>query len=196
MNRGPRDPVVVREESRMTIDITGRNVNITPAIRDFAADKLKKLERLLAEPIEVHVVLDIEKHRHIAEIQVKSARTVLSSTEETGDLYASIGEAADKLERQALKRKERMRDHKHRRGHRNAEAPPPLVEPVAPSQDGGPRIVPAGNYRVKPMSAEDAVMELEAANEDLLVFREASSNRINVVFRQKDGNFGLIDPDI
>ena len=87
----------------MKIDITGRQIEITPALKEFAEEKLSKLEKLLVGPVEAHVVLAIAKHRHIAEIKVKSPHTVLSGTEETGDLYASIGEVVDKLERQALK---------------------------------------------------------------------------------------------
>ena len=113
----------------MKIDITGRQVDVTPALRKFAEEKLRKLERLLVEPIEVHVVLAISKHRHIAEIQVKSPHLVLNGTEETTDLCASIGEVADKLERQALKHKEKIHDHKHRQGPRD----PQVAESISAS---------------------------------------------------------------
>ena len=89
----------------MNLDITGRQVEITTALREFAEEKLRKLEKLLDGPIDVHIVLGIEKHRHIAEVKVKSRTAILSGTEETNDLYASIREVADKLERQALKHK-------------------------------------------------------------------------------------------
>ena len=105
----------------MKIDITGRHIEVTPALKEFAEDKLSKLERLLDHELEAHVVLWITKHRHIAEIQVKSGSLVFTSTEETGDLYASIGEAVDKLERQVLRHKEKIHDHKHRRGPRDPE---------------------------------------------------------------------------
>lgn len=187
----------------MKIDITGRQIEVTPALRDFAEEKLGKLERLLLEPLEAHVVLSITKHRHVAEIHVKSRTVVLSGTEETGDLYASIGEVVDKLERQALKHKEKVRDHKHRPALRDVAA---AIE--AEAADEGktsdeaadavipmPRIVHSRGYRVRPMSAEDAVMELEASDDELLVYREAQSERIQVLYRQKDGNYGLIDPE-
>ena len=105
----------------MKIDITGRHIEVTPALKEFAEDKLSKLERLLDRELEAHVVLWITKHRHIAEIQVKSGSLVFTSTEETADLYASIGEAVDKLERQVLRHKEKIHDHKHRRGPRDPE---------------------------------------------------------------------------
>jgi putative sigma-54 modulation protein len=74
----------------MNLEMTGRQVEITPALREFAEDKLRKLEKLLEDPLEVHVVLEIAKHRHVAEIQVKSRTASFSGMEETGDLYASI----------------------------------------------------------------------------------------------------------
>ena len=105
----------------MKVDITARNTEVTPALREFAEDKLRKLTKLLDDPIDAHVVLSIMKHRHIAEIQIKFRNIVLSGTEETADLYASIGEVVDKLGRQALKHKEKIHDHKHRRGPRDPE---------------------------------------------------------------------------
>ena len=103
------------------MDITGRHVDVTPALREYAEEKLAKIERLLDGPIEAHVVLIIEKHRHVAEVQVKSKTGIFSGHQETGDLYASILEVADKIERQVLKHKEKMQDHKHRQSQRDPE---------------------------------------------------------------------------
>ena len=188
----------------MKVDITGRHTEITPALREFTEEKLQKLDKLLDGPSEAHVVLSIVKHRHIVEIQIKSRTGVLAGTEETGDLYASIGEVVDKLERQALKQKEKTHDHKHRRGPRDPAVTATIEANVAAAQpvDGessatnptGPRIVHNRRIHVRPMSPEDAVLELEASEEELLVFRETQSERIHVLYRQKDGNYGLIDP--
>jgi putative sigma-54 modulation protein len=113
------------------LDITGRHVEITPALRDFTEERLAKLERLLDGPIEAHVVLGIEKHRHFAEVQVKSKTGVFTGHQETGDLYASIREVADKLERQALKHKEKIQNHKHRHGPRDPEVAATIEANVA-----------------------------------------------------------------
>jgi len=185
----------------MNLDITGRHIEITPALKEFTEDKLRKLEKLLDGPLEVHVVLGIEKHRHTAEIQVKSRTAILSGTQETGDLYASIGEVIDKLERQALKHKEKMRGHKHRKSLRDPDVAAamegvPGEEPAEPAEvSAGPRVHRALGRRVKPLSAEDAVHELEATGEDLLIFRDAASDRVSVVYRRKDGDFGLVESD-
>lgn len=184
----------------MKLDITGRNVEVTVAMREYTAEKLAKLERLVEGPLDVHVVLRIDKHRQAAEISLKAPGLSLGGAEETADLYASIGQVVDKLERQLLKRKEKVHDHKHRRGPREPGVAATISANASPAPDGAPgngqpRIVLSRRYRIKPMSAEDAVLELEATDEELLVFREAETYRINVVYRQKDGNFALVDPE-
>jgi putative sigma-54 modulation protein len=188
----------------MRIDITGRQVEVTPALRKFAEEKLKKLERLLDGPLEAHIVLAIEKHRHLAEIQVRSRTALLSGIRETADLYASINEVADKLERQALKHKEKLTSRKKRSARRTPAPPGPPAEPTAPARrrarpaagdTAKPRLLPSERYRLKPLSAEDALLELEASGHDLLVYRDAETYRVNVVYRRKDGNFGLVDPE-
>jgi putative sigma-54 modulation protein len=174
----------------MNLFITGRHIEITPAIREFAEDKLRKLEKLLGDPIEIHVVLGIEKHRHMAEIQVKSRTAIFSGTQETGDLYASIGEVADKLERQALKHKEKIRGHKHKKSMRHAE-----MEEVGEPEERSPIVQRSKSYSVRPLSLEDALANLEASGDELLVYKDLESERINVVYRRKDGDFGLVEPE-
>jgi putative sigma-54 modulation protein len=186
----------------MQIHITGRHVAITPALRKYAEEKLKKVEKLLGGPIEAHVVLAVEKRRHLAEIQVKSRTALLSGAHETEDLYASIGDVVEKLERQALKHKEKLTNRKKRDGRRIAASLPVPESPAAPKRPekrGGspraPRILPSDRYRLKPLSPEDAAMELDSGGGDLLVYRDDQTYRVNVVYRRKDGDFGLVDPE-
>jgi putative sigma-54 modulation protein len=185
----------------MQLEITGRHIEVTPALREFTEEKLRKLERLLEGPLEVHVVLTIEKHRHVAEVQVKSRTTILSGTEETGDLYASIGEVVDKLESQARKHKQKLQHHRPRRGPRDPEVAAEIGASAAPPEaaededNGTPRVIRTRRYRLKPLAVEDAVLELEGTAEDVLVFRDADTDRIRVVYRQRDGNFGLVEPE-
>jgi putative sigma-54 modulation protein len=183
----------------MNLEIVGRHVEITQGMRDFALDKLKKLEKLLDGPLEVHLVLSVEKHRQQAEIQVKSRTAVLAGAEETPDLFASISEVVDKIERQALKQKEKITGRRRREGTRAADAAVALEAEVGVMEgdaaDGPMRIIPSERYRLKPLSPEDAVLELEATGEDLLVFRDSGTYRVNVVYRRRDGHFGLVDPE-
>ncbi len=182
----------------MQVHMTGRQVAITPTLRKFAEEKLKKVEKLLGGPIEAHVVLTVEKRRHLAEIQVKSRTALLSGAHETDDLYASIGDVAEKLEHQARKHKEKLTNRKKREGRRiaaslPAAAPRPVLE--RPGSRRAPRILPSDRYRLKPLSAEDAAMELDSVGGDLLVYRDDRTYRVNVVYRRKDGDFGLVDPE-
>ncbi len=181
----------------MQIEITGRQVEINPALRKFAAEKLRKLERLLDEPVQVHLVLAIEKHRHRAEILVKSRTASLSGVAETDDLRLAVAEAVEKLERRAVRHKEKLAGRK-RRGRRRPGEPAASAGSTTSTGDGRPqarRLLRSERYRLKPLSPEDAVLELEGTGEDLLVFRNAETARLNVVYRRSDGHYGLVDPD-
>lgn len=190
----------------MNVEITGRHIEITQALREFATEKLQKLTRLLDGPLDVHVVLGIEKHRHIAEIQVKSRAGVFSSAHETGDLYTSISDVAEKLERQAQKHKEKLQHHKHRKGPRDPETAAAIEEAAAEAtaKDGrpageatpprtGPCILRTRGSRMKPCSPEEALLDLESSGRDILLFREIESGKLHVIYRRGDGNFGLIE---
>jgi len=186
----------------MHLDMTGRHVEITPELREFVEEKLAKLDRLLDGPIEVHVVLGIEKHRQTAEIQVKSRTGLFSGAHETDDLRASIAEVADRLERQALRHKEKATTHKQRHGPRSpdvaaaieANASPADASTASPVAEPA-RVVRRNRYRLKPLTLEDALCELEGTAEDVLVYRDAETDRVAVVYRQRDGSLALVQPE-
>jgi len=186
----------------MKLDITGRHIEITPAIRDFTKDKLSKLERWIDDVMEAHVVLCVEKHRHQAEVVVKGRHHTYTGTEETGDMYVSIGNVVEKIEKQARRLKEKaVTRRKHSRSTKEAVQ----MLPAAPSTNGNraaepaparaPRVIRSNDYRMKPMSREDAVLEFRDSDREFLVFRDARSQRIKVMYRRKDGNLGLIEPE-
>ena len=184
----------------MQLAMTGRHVEITPELREFVEEKLAKLERLLDGPIEVHVVLGIEKHRQFAEIQVKSRTGLFSGTHETPDLRASIAEVADKLERQALRHKEKVTTHKQRHGPRSPDVAAAIEANASPEEPGDganapARVVRRNRYRLKPLTLEDALCELEGTAEDVLVYRDAETDRVAVVYRQRDGSLALVQPE-
>ena len=185
----------------MKVDITGRNIEITPALREHSEDKLGKLDKILEGPTEAHVVLFIEKHRHVAEIQLKNRVGVFSGQEETGDLYVSIDSVVDKLESQVRRFKDKRTARRRRDGVKASEAAAAFGSAPAPEEDvdeeadlSTKRIVRSDQYRVKPLTPEDAAIELESSGRDLLVFRDAETERINVLHRLQDGNYGLVDP--
>ncbi len=183
----------------MKLDITGRNIDVTPAIRDYTRDKFAKIEKWI-DVIETHVILSVEKHRHIVEIVLKGRHQTFTGAEETGDMYASIGNAVEKIEKQVRRQKEKVAD---RRKHGlpapeiAAMAPlsgPEVEEEATPAGNASPRIIRSNNHSMKPMSAEDAALALAGSEQSFVVFRDAGSQRINVLYRRKDGHLGLIDP--
>jgi putative sigma-54 modulation protein len=188
----------------MRLDITGRHVEITPALRTLIERRLARLERLLNDSVvSVKVILTLEKYRHRAEVIVHArGDNVLRGLGEGNAWPLSIRQAAEKLEQQAAKIKtkwtERKRSDTRRRVPRVARAggslAPPRAAVAAPDRtDGEPRVIRASRYAVKPMSVEDAVMRLEDAAESFLVFRNADSDAVSIVYRRKDGNLGLIE---
>lgn len=177
----------------MKIEFTGRNFNLTPAIKKHVTAHLKKTDTFLAGAIKAHVILSVEKHhRHLAEIIVNWQDHAMTSTAETTDMYASVAQAVDRLRRQALKVKGRIIDRKHHALATSAVAPSPMP-PVKPTEPA-PRIIRSRRYSIKPMTPEEAVMHVSEATEQFLVFRDAETDRVGVIYKRKDGNYGLIEP--
>lgn len=177
----------------MKIEYTGRNFHLTPAIKRHVVSHLKKTDSVLAGALKAHVILSVEKHhRHIVEIVVNWHDHAMTSTAETTDMYASVAQAVDRLRRQALKVKGRIIDRKHHALAASEVAPSPLP-PVAPAEPA-PRIIRSRRYSVKPMTPEEAVLRVSDAPEQFLVFRNAETDRVGVIYKRRDGNYGLIEP--
>jgi putative sigma-54 modulation protein len=197
----------------MELDITGRHVDVTPPLRQLIERRLSRLERLLNDSlVSVKVILTLEKYRHRAEI-IAHARgdNTLRGLGEGNAWPISIRQAVEKLEQQAHKVKTKWSERKRGETRRRVPAAAraggtPGRAQVAAAQlartDGGegveqrpPRVIRATRYPVKPMSVEDAVMRLDETPETFLVFRNADSDAVSILYRRKDGNVGLIEPD-
>ena len=177
----------------MKFEFTGRHVQITPAIKKLVQKELEKLDLVLdSAPIRAHVILSSEKHRLRAEIVVNWRDNVFTGVAENNDLNQSITAAADKVERQVLRLKEKFQDKKRRRKSVKQVAPVPggAIEEAPPS----PRIISARRYRVKPMTPEEAAVMVEDSDDQFIVFRNSETNRVGVLYKRRDGNFGLIEP--
>ena len=186
----------------MKVDITGRHIAISDGLREHTDDRLLKIDKMFDYETEAHVVLFVEKHRHVAEIQIKTRAGLFSGQESTGDLYVSINEAVEKIEKQIRKFRDKRTDRRRREGTSAAEAVEALHgDPeVGQTEQGAPgrlkgRIVRSDRYRKKPLSPEDAVLELMNTGHDILVYRDTETDRLNVVHRLPDGNFGVVDPE-
>jgi putative sigma-54 modulation protein len=179
----------------MQFQVKGRNLEVSEAIRDYAEQKLGKLERQLTDP-RVELELTVEKNPSIAESQVAEATIwtrgpVLRAREASSDMRASIDQLVEKLERQVTRYRTRGRS----RRRRAARASELAQEPVSVSEEQSePEIVKTKQFVVNPMNAEEAVLQLELIGHDFFVFRNAGSGDVNVVYRRRDGDYGLIEP--
>jgi putative sigma-54 modulation protein len=176
----------------MRVDITGRHIDITPGLRQLIDKSLARVERLLNDSaVSATVVLTKEKYRHKTEIVVHAKGDhILSGIGEGNTWPLSVRKAAAKIEHQAQTLKSRWTESKRQRKNNRAVTVAALPEPAVAR-----RVVRATRYAVKPMSIDDAVQRLEAVPETFVVFRNADTDAISVLFRRKDGNLGLIEPD-
>lgn len=177
----------------MRLQIKGKNVEISEAIRSYAEEKLGKLERQLADPTQVELELAVERNpsiadRIVAEATIWTKGPTLRAKERSTDMRASIDLLTDKLERQVTRyREKRRRHHRDHDGH-GADAHTHTHE------EESPVIVKTKQFTMSPMSAEEAVLQLELVGHDFFVFRHEDSGEINVVYRRRDGGYGLIEP--
>jgi putative sigma-54 modulation protein len=178
----------------MRFEYTGRHVLVTPAIRQHVEEQFSKLEHIFSNGVDprVHVILAVEKNRQIGEIVVHWRDHTLTAVDTNADMYMALTRAVGKIEKQALKLKKRVIDRKHGGPKTSdmAEDPDGQVE-AAPLPA---RIISARRYVVKPMTAEEAALDLSAKADQFVVFRDADTNRLGVLFKRQDGNFGLIEP--
>ena len=177
----------------MEFEFTGRHVDITPAVEQLARKELQKLDRVLdSAPMRAHVTVSAEKHRKRTEIVVYWRDTVFTAVGENSDVSQSVTTAAARVAKQALRLKEKFQTKKRSRSSVKDVAPVPggVIEAAPPA----PRIILARRYRVKPMTPEEAAMILTDSDDLFIVFRDAESNRIGVLYNRTDGNFGLIEP--
>jgi len=178
----------------MSIDITGRHIEITEPIRKFATDRLERLRGAMDGVQEVHFILTVEKHqRHIAELNIKTRRDFYHAEEVSTDMYTSVAAAVDKVEKQILKDKERNVTRKRHNNHKVITTTS-VVEVEEILGERLPRIIRQNEVAAKPMSVDDAAVHIGGSDRDFLVFRNAMTERLNVVYKRKDGNIGWIEP--
>ncbi|MDP9253584.1 MAG: ribosome-associated translation inhibitor RaiA [Verrucomicrobiota bacterium] len=179
------------------VKVTGRHLQITDAINDYVTKKIESLHLDYPKIIEAHVILEVEKYRHSAEIVlVCSNHITIEACEEMTDMYAAIDAVTDKVARQMRKYKTRlMRKHRPRKDvvqHLEEQILHP--EPTEADEHLEHAVVRTERYPIKPMYVDEAVLQLEMSHRQFLVFRNARSSRVNVLYRRKSGDFGLIEP--
>ncbi|MBK7992386.1 MAG: ribosome-associated translation inhibitor RaiA [Blastocatellia bacterium] len=180
----------------MRVEFTGRHVDITEAIKKHTKEQLEKIEKVFdfEKAGKAHIILEVEKHRHQAEIIFRWRDQELTVQAETEDMYTAISQAADKLERQALRLKEKKTDQKRHSPSTVAVIGVPELAAEEATNTNEPRIVRSERYATKPMRAEEAMQELRISEDYFLVFRNAETDGVAVIYKRNDGNFGLIEP--
>ena len=181
------------------IKVTGRHVTVTDAIVDYARKKVESLHLDYPRIIEAQVILDVEKYRHVAEVVLRCSNHItIDASAETGDLYASIDEAIGKIAQQMRKHKTKiMRQHRPRRGEVHMIEAQILADELPGESDSlaEPLVVRTEKYPVKPMFVDEAVLQLQMnASQQFVVFLNAKSEKVTVLYRRKQGNFGVIEP--
>ncbi len=181
------------------VKVTGRHVSITEAIKNYAVNKIEHLHLDYPRIIEAHVILDVEKHRHFAEVILHCNNHItIEASEETDDMYASIDAVASKVARQMRKYKTKiLRSHRPRKDNHVQHFDETVLsvgEAFEQIEESEPLVIQTERYPVKPMFVDEAVLQLEMSARQFVVFLNAKTEKINILYRRKAEGFGLIEP--
>ncbi len=176
----------------MDIMVSFRHIEPTESLRVYAQEKLSKIKKYLDTPMEAHVVLEVEKFRHIADVTLNADGTRIKAVEETGDMYSAIDQVMDKIETQLKKHRSRIRE-KRPENTKAEESQAEATEEKVPQVFEDLSII-REKMVSKPMDPEEAAMQLQMAQREFLVFRNSRTKDLNVIYKRRDGNLGLIEP--
>ena len=179
----------------MQVSVTFRKIEPSNTLRRYAQEKLYRIKKYVEDPIEAHVVLSVEKFRHIAEVNINANGFRLNGEEETGDLYSAIDMVVDKVEAQIKKYRHKIKKRKSDSGSKPLLMKMNVLASESFEEDREPQIIKTKQINAKPMDVDEAVMQMDLANSEFLVFTNAMTSSINVIYRRKDGNYGLIEPE-
>jgi len=179
----------------MQTSVTFKNLDPSDHLKAYVQNKLNKLDKLLDNPAEANVVLSVEKIRHIAEIKVTGDRLNINCREKTNDMYSSIDMAMDKLEAQIKKSKQKIKNHRSgsRIDYKETQSLNEAVSGLQTEEKTEPQIR-VQTIDFKPMDIEEASMQIELVPDNFIVFTNSRTDQVNVLYRRKDGDLGLIQP--
>ncbi len=178
----------------MDISVTFRHTDPIESLKTYAEEKARKINKYIDSPAEVHIVLSVEKFRHQADVTMNINGTRIKGAEETGDMYSAIDQVMDKIEKQVKRHMSKIRDRRADtpKGEQQTSAGYEADELVATAQDEP--VIEVEKLVAKPMDLEEATMQFSLSNQDFMVFRNAKSMDINVIYKRGDGNLRLIEP--
>lgn len=169
----------------MNVIINCRHMDLTENLKAYAEEKIGKFSKYLGNITEATVTLSVEKYRHKTEVLMKVNGLMIQAESITADMYSSIDEVVEKLERQVKKYKEKISSH--RKGKKTEAA-------AGAAETSPPMIIKRKFYDTKPMSVDEAAMNMDLLKRPFFVFTNASSGDINVLYKRNDGHLGLIEP--
>lgn len=175
----------------MKINVRGRNINITPALQEYVEKRLNRMEKYFNSPVEAQVTLSVIRENHIVEVTISMDGLLIRGEEATLDMYASIDLVVDKLERQMRKYKTRINRKLRQKGIKELNE---KYFPAPVEEEDEPVVVKTKRFVIKPMPLEEAILQMNLLGHDFFVFNSADTEEINVLYRRKDGNYGLIEP--
>ncbi|MDB4894053.1 MAG: ribosomal protein family [Firmicutes bacterium] len=176
----------------MQLAVRGKNMEVTNALREYVEKKVGKIERFIDQSVNAQVNLSVERGRQIVEVTAAMNGLLLRGEDATGDMYASIDGVVAKLEKQIQKYKTRF--HKHRSKENGIAQLPELSEPEAPEEPEG-KLVKTKRFPIKPLSLDEAIIQMDLLSHDFFVFSNADTDRVNVLYRRNDGDYGLLEPE-
>ncbi len=174
----------------MNIQVTFRHIPSSSALKKYAEEKITKLVKPLREPLEVHIIFTQGKNENIVELTLNSPGKELYAKERGADMYASIDLIYDKLDKQITKLKEKKKKHTGVTSMRHIPGPEPREDEV---DEDEVMVIPEKDYFVRPMTTEEAVLQLDISDNPFLVYLDAGVEKVNVVFKRDDGHYGLIE---
>jgi putative sigma-54 modulation protein len=175
----------------MQISVTFRQLEPSDALKNYITDRLGKFKRYLEGPVEAHVVLGLEKFRHLADVTIDNNGRIIKGKEENTDMYAAIDLVMDKIDMQLKKFRDKQRGPKGDRTARSAALVEVEVDEAPPLP-----AVRRKQVEVPPLQVDDAVELMQTSGDDLLVFTNVVNGGLNILYRRQDGNFVLVEPDL
>ncbi len=179
----------------MIINVRGKNIDATPSLVDYAHKKLGKLDKHFDQNTDVQVVLSVIREDHIVEVTVNLNGMIIRGEESTGDMYASIDQVVDKLERQVKKYKTRVKKQNRQNGFRSMNEKQAALEAEEKVEEDKPQVVRTKRFPLKPMTVEEAILQMDLLGHSFFFFVNADTDVTNVIYCRKDGNYGLIEPE-
>jgi len=178
----------------MQTSVTFKNIDPSEHLKSYISNKLDRFDKFLDNPAEANVVLSVEKFRHIAEVHITGDKLRINGKEETNDMYSAIDMVLDKLEKQIKKNKEKMRRSSAKKARVTDVITDDEVFSSPAEDEAAERQLKVKTIEYKPMGVEEAVMQMDLSKDNFLVFTNAKTDRVNVLYQRRDGHYGLIQP--